>query len=176
MNPDLYFRALRFASIAHGDQREPDGVHIYLVHPVSVAAEVIAACEVESGRDVDLAVASALMHDVVEDTDTGLEQIERAFGKAVAAGVDALSKREGLPRDQAMDDSLRRIREQPPEVWMVKLADRIVNLTPPVPRHWDQPKKERYREEGRKILAALGAASPHLARRLQERIDGYPVV
>lgn len=175
MTPELYVKALRFASHAHGDQRLPDGDHPYLVHVSSVAIEVIAALHAEPGRDEDLAIACALLHDVVEDTETGVELVEREFGPAVAAGVLALSKAHGVPKAQAMADSLRRIREQPHEVWMVKLADRITNLTPPAPKHWDRAKKERYRAEGQTILDALGDASPHLATRLARRIAEYPI-
>ncbi len=174
MNPDVYIRALRFASLAHRDQRMPDKDHPYIVHPVMVAAEVLAALQVEAG-DHDVAVACALLHDVVEDTETSLDQIHQAFGKEIAAGVAALTKRRDLLKHEAMADSLRRIREQPREVWMVKLADRIVNLTPPAPGHWDTAKKQRYREEGQKIHDALAEASPHLSARLRQRIAEYPV-
>lgn len=173
MSPELYVRALRFASAAHGEQRMPDGDHPYLVHVTSVAIEVVTALHVEPDRNADLAVACALLHDVVEDTDVGSDIIEREFGASVAAGVVALSKRASVPRDERVADSLRRIREQPHEVWMVKLADRITNLTPPVPKHWDTAKKAKYRNEGQQILDALGEASSHLAERLRRRIADY---
>ncbi|MBI2388819.1 MAG: bifunctional (p)ppGpp synthetase/guanosine-3',5'-bis(diphosphate) 3'-pyrophosphohydrolase [Deltaproteobacteria bacterium] len=174
MNVDLYVRALRFASAAHDAQRLPDGDHPYLVHLASVAAEVIAALRAEPGRDEDLAVACALLHDVVEDTEVPAAAIAQAFGDRVAAGVVALSKRDDIPKAERLDDSLRRIREQPPEVWMVKLADRIVNLTPPAPTKWTREKRLAYREEGERIHAALSGASAHLAARLRARVEGYP--
>lgn len=71
-----------------------------------------------------------------------------------------------------MQDSLKRIRQQPPAVWMVKLADRIVNLQPPPP-DWDDAKVARYRLEALEILDSLGAASPVLADRLAGWIRGY---
>ncbi len=175
MNPDLYLRALRFASLAHGDQRMPDGDHPYLVHLASVAAEVIAALEAEPTNDADLAVACALLHDVVEDTATTIDRVEAEFGAAVAAGVLALSKREEVPKVERIADSLARIRQQPREVWMVKLADRVVNLTPPSPRHWSGDKRGAYRAQGEQILAVLEAASPHLAARLRLRIAQFPL-
>lgn len=175
MSPELYVRALRFASAAHGEQRMPDGDHPYLVHVTSVAIEVVAALHAEPGRNEDLAVACALLHDVVEDTDVGSDIIEREFGASVAKGVVALSKRASVPKEERMADSLRRIREQPHEVWMVKLADRVTNLLPPAPKHWDAAKKAKYRSEGQQILDALGEASPHLAERLRKRIADYPV-
>jgi (p)ppGpp synthase/HD superfamily hydrolase len=169
---ELYARALRFAAGAHGEQRVPGTEHPYLVHVCTVAAEVIAALEVEPRQDPDLAVACALLHDVVEDTKVRLDAVERDFGAPVAAGVAALTKQASLPKEQRMADSLERIRRQPPEVWMVKLADRITNLQPP-PAHWTQEKCGAYRREAEAILEALGEASRTLAARLRERIAGY---
>jgi len=71
-----------------------------------------------------------------------------------------------------MADSLSRIKEQPREIWMVKLADRITNLQPP-PGHWSAEKIERYREEGKKILKELGNACFFLKERLEKKIKAY---
>ena len=94
------------------------------------------------------------------------------FGQAVAAGVLALTKDMALPKEQQLADSLRRIRHQPPEVWMVKLADRISNLQPP-PSHWTKQKSASYREEALQIHEALREASPSLAKRLLAKIESY---
>ncbi len=166
--------ALRFAATAHGNQQVPGSGHPYVVHVVSVCTEVLSALREEPGRDEQLAVTCALLHDVVEDTKVEIDEVERAFDTRVAAGVLALTKNKGLPKGEQLGDSLRRIREQPHEIWMVKLADRIVNLTPPAPPKWDHEKKRRYRNEGREILEALGGASPYLTGRLLTRIDNYP--
>ena len=69
-------------------------------------------------------------------------------------------------------DSLRRIRACPPEVWAVKLADRITNLQQPPPR-WTAEKRARYRDEARAIHAALAGGHAVLAARLAERIEAY---
>lgn len=170
---DLYHRAARFAARAHLGQKIPGGDLPYVLHVVQVAAEVTGALAVEAAERPDLAVACALLHDVVEDTPITADQVAAAFGPDVAAGVLALSKDPSLPKDQAMADSLRRIRDQPREVWLVKLADRIVNLEPP-PHYWKPAKIAAYREEAGRIADALGEASPHLAARLRGRIDRYP--
>jgi (p)ppGpp synthase/HD superfamily hydrolase len=71
-----------------------------------------------------------------------------------------------------MGDSLRRIREQPYEVWMVKLADRISNLGPP-PNYWDRERILRYSEEAIEIHNTLNEASEYLSRRLRRKIADY---
>lgn len=170
---DLYHRAARFAAHAHLGQKIPGGELPYILHPTQVAAEVIGALAVEPAERPDLAVACALLHDVVEDTAVTADQLAADFGPDVAAGVLALSKDPSLPKDQAMADSLRRIRLQPREVWLVKLADRIVNLEPP-PHYWKPAKIAAYREEAGRIADALGDASEHLRARLRGRIARYP--
>lgn len=172
MKPDLYVDALHFAARAHGAQRTPTGMP-YVVHLASVAMEVMHALRAEPGRDEDLAVTCALLHDVVEDTGTELEAVSVAFGERVARGVAALTKDERLPKHERMADSLERILREPPEVAMVKLADRVTNLAPP-PDHWTAEKIGAYREEARLIHGRLGHASGFLAARLASRIERYP--
>jgi (p)ppGpp synthase/HD superfamily hydrolase len=169
---ELYAQALEFAARAHGEQKTPKG-QPYVVHLASVCMEAIRALEAEQGRDGDLVVACALLHDTLEDTETSEEDVLKAFGPRVAAGVRALTKNDALPKEGRMADSLKRILAQPPEVAMVKLADRITNLAPP-PAHWTPEKIGKYRKEGEEILAALGHVSPFLAARFSERLAKYP--
>jgi (p)ppGpp synthase/HD superfamily hydrolase len=142
------------------------------VHPCSVAAEVILALHAEPRESPDLAVACALLHDVVEDTKVKLDRVEAEFGPAVAAGVSALTKDAALPKATQMTDCLGRIRKQPHEIWMVKLADRISNLDSP-PHYWPKEKCRAYRVEAKSILDALGAASTLLSARLEQRMVEY---
>lgn len=169
---DAVIAALRFATQAHAGQTIPGTEHPYIVHPAQVAMEVAAALAVEGADDPGLALLCALLHDVVEDCGVALADLEAEYGPAVAAGVAALSKNAALPRMDAMRDSLERIRSQPREVWMVKLADRISNLMPP-PSYWDRPRCAAYAEEARLILDTLGKASPLLAARLTAKLTAY---
>jgi (p)ppGpp synthase/HD superfamily hydrolase len=171
-SPTRYVETMRYAATKHNAQKEPGHDLPYLVHVVSVAAEVIAALPVAGLADNDLAVTCALLHDTVEDTGTPLDEIRARFGDAVAAGVSALTKNEALPKPEQMPDSLRRIREQPPEIAAVKLADRITNLSAP-PHYWSKEKCAAYRVEAMKIADALGDACPALEARLRARIEEY---
>lgn len=108
-SPERYVAAMRFAAAAHDGQKVPGEELPYLVHVVSVAAEVIAALPTLPEIDADLAVNSALLHDTLEDTSVTLDQLRATFGDAVAAGVSALTKNAALPKSEQMADSLRRI-------------------------------------------------------------------
>jgi (p)ppGpp synthase/HD superfamily hydrolase len=171
---ERYLRAARFAAEAHQRQTVPGTELPYLLHLTLVAMEVIVSLAEEPGVDGDLAVQCALLHDCIEDAGVSAEQVREEFGPAVAAGVDALSKREAVPKAERMADSLARIRQQPREVWRVKLADRICNLERP-PHYWTKEKCRAYRMEAEEILAALGDASPYLAERLRKKIEAYRV-
>ena len=67
---------------------------------------------------------------------------------------------------------MRRIRECPREVWVVKLADRITNLDEP-PHYWTAEKRRGYQAEARRIHAALAEAHAVLGARLAARIEAY---
>lgn len=162
-----------FAARTHSTQRVPDGDANYLQHLGAVTLEILAAHLEEPLADLDLAVQCAMLHDTMEDQGVAYDTLVQEFGPAVADGVRALSKSPDLPKDQAMADSLARIRQQPAAVWCVKLADRITNLHG-VPGHWSAEKIERYRREAQQILDALGTAHTGLAQRLAERIAAYP--
>ncbi len=170
---DLVNKALLFAAHAHNGQLRPGSTLPYLVHLSDVALEVATALMVEPGRDVTLALCCALLHDVLEDTNTDEATLEAHFGPVVVGGVRALTKDPSLPATERMTDSLRRIQQQPYEVWLVKLADRISNLSTPPPAYWSPERISAYCAEAELILATLSPASPYLTARLRNRIDQY---
>jgi (p)ppGpp synthase/HD superfamily hydrolase len=168
---DTYLHALHFAARAHGEQKMLTGFP-YVVHLSCVAMEVACALRKEQGHDEDLAIVCAVLHDVVEDTPTSLDQVAHAFGARVAAGVGALTKNAALAPELQMRDSLDRILQQPNEIAIVKLADRIANTAAPPP-HWTSAQIAFYRKEAEEILDALGPASLFLGERLRRRITNY---
>lgn len=172
-SPEHYQQALLFAGVAHAGQTYPGTEASYVVHLAQVAMEIQHAWTLAPGDwNVDLALQCALLHDCLEDTATPYAALEARFGPAVAQGVQALSKNPDLPKAEQMNDSLQRIKASPPEIAMVKLADRITNLQNPPP-HWDSAKIAQYQAEARVILAELGFANAFLAERLQSKIDAY---
>lgn len=169
---ESYARAYRFAAEAHKGQVFPGTDLPYIMHISLVSMEIIACLEVEREHDGDLAVQCALLHDVIEDAEVTYPEIERTFGERVAQGVLALTKDKGVAKDRRMRDSLQRIRQQPHEIWMAKMADRITNLAPP-PDDWSRERIKRYREEGIAIHKALREASEYLSERLMRRVGEY---
>ncbi|MBF0121133.1 MAG: bifunctional (p)ppGpp synthetase/guanosine-3',5'-bis(diphosphate) 3'-pyrophosphohydrolase [Desulfobacterales bacterium] len=166
-SPDLYIKAWNFACSAHLGQKVPGTDLPYVNHIANVSMEVMTAIAYESDIDnPDLAVQSALLHDTLEDTKVCYNKIKSIFGEDVAKGVLALTKDKNLSKkaDQ-MKDSLNRILQQPKEIWMVKLADRITNLQPP-PNYWSKEKIVQYHKEAIEIFDTLRLANKILEQRL----------
>ena len=169
---DLCTKAYTFAAKAHGEQKIIGYPLPYIYHVSLVAVEVMASLTIEKMLNDDLAVQCSFLHDVLEDTDCTHAQLAEEFGIDVANGVLALSKDENLPQLDRMPDSLSRIKKQPQEIWIVKLADRIVNLGSPPPQ-WTIEKRQFYLEEARLIHHELAISCAYLGSRLLEKIKEY---
>ena len=168
---DKITKAWFFASRAHKEQKYPGEQLPYITHIGNVVLEVMG---VANGlENPELAICCAILHDTIEDTNTSYEDILQEFGKAVADGVEALSKDSTLAtKKEQMLDSLKRIKELPKEVWIVKMADRVANLGEP-PHYWSLEKKRAYQEEARLILEQLYEANEQMANRLKAKIEDY---
>ena len=124
---DKITKAYKFAEKAHGDQRRVSGIP-YILHPTSVAC-ILA----ELGMDTD-AICAALLHDVVEDTPTTLEEVEKLFGADVAKlidGVTKISKIAFSSREQRQAENIRKMliaMANDIRVIIIKLADRLHNM------------------------------------------------
>lgn len=121
-------RAFRFALEQHGDMRRRTG-EPYILHPIAVALILVKEIGL---RDLS-AVIAALLHDVVEDTDTDIETIQRQFGETVARLVEALTKitRVHTPLDSVQAETFRKIlltMADDIRVALIKLADRLHNM------------------------------------------------
>lgn len=172
-NQDRYTKAWNFACDVHHKQLVPSSDLPYIKHVANVMMEAMGA--MVNGKNVDdpnLLIEAALLHDTIEDTPTTHQELEKIFGRDIANGVLALSKDPSLPKEEQMSDSIQRIKKEPKEIWMVKLADRISNLQKP-PAHWDKFKIRRYRDEAQLILDELGDADTYLYDRLSAKIISY---
>lgn len=171
---EIYQNTIKFAAHKHAEinQTIPGTNLPYVVHLSNVAMEILVASEQSESFNIEFAVQVALLHDVLEDTDATFEELSEKFGKAVAEGVLALTKNAELPKYERMANSLEKIKQQPKEVWAVKLADRITNLQKP-PHFWTPEKIEKYRQEATMILNKLCGGNTYLEHRLKRKIENY---
>ena len=120
-------KAFEVAVESHQDMRRKSG-EPYIYHPIAVAH--IAAEEIGLGPT---SIACALLHDVVEDTDVTLDDIERDFGKKVAKIIDGLTKISGVfdTNSSLQAENFRKMLltlADDVRVILIKLADRLHNM------------------------------------------------
>lgn len=175
---DAYQKAISFAATVHGEQKVPGKPYTYVVHLSEVAMEIFIALGIEKSRqsnneyNEEMAIQCALLHDTIEDTQATYEDVLVLFGIQVAMGVRALTKNKLLEKSQQMMDSITRIQQQPKEIWMVKMADRITNLQKP-PAYWTSEKKMSYWKESNIIYQELKEGNAYLGEQLSKRIQEY---
>lgn len=170
---EIYQKAMKFAGEHHYAQKVPGTKANYLLHISNVAMEILMAFANDRNFDVDFALQVAILHDTIEDTSAGYDQLAAEFGEKVAEAVQALTKDNGIAsRREKMEDSLRRINLLQKEVGMVKLADRITNLQQP-PDSWSGEKIADYQAEAEVISEALQGKNEYLNQRLDQKIREY---
>ncbi|WP_428225218.1 RelA/SpoT family protein [Flavobacterium sp.] len=124
----LIRKAFDFAVDAHQDQRRKSG-EAYIFHPIAVAK--IVAGEIGLGAT---GIAAALLHDVVEDTDVTVEEIEKTFNPKVAQLVAGLTKISQVKKDMNISMQAENFRKMlltlndDVRVIIIKLADRLHNM------------------------------------------------
>ena len=124
----LIRQAFETAVDAHKEQRRKSG-EAYIFHPIAVA-KIVAS---EIGLDAT-SIAAALLHDVVEDTDYTLNDIEQMFGETVARIVDGLTKISHLKPERDVSLQAENFRKMlltlndDVRVIIIKIADRLHNM------------------------------------------------
>ncbi|PZW40499.1 GTP pyrophosphokinase [Mesonia algae] len=124
----LIRKAFETAVDAHKDQRRKSG-EAYIFHPIAVA-KIVAS---EIGLDAT-SIAAALLHDVVEDTDFTLQDMEDMFGVVVARIVEGLTKISHLEHDKDVSLQAENFRKMlltlndDIRVIIIKIADRLHNM------------------------------------------------
>lgn len=120
-------RAYEYAYVAHEGVKRASG-EPYITHPVAVA-EILSFMKLDHE-----ALAAALLHDVLEDTDTTYQQLSEAFNTSVAdlvEGVTKLDKVNFENREQAQAENIRKMliaMSKDFRVMLIKLADRVHNM------------------------------------------------
>ena len=121
------YQAYLFSASAHEGQTRQSG-EPYIYHPISVA-NVLAEMKMDAET-----IQAAMLHDVIEDTETAKEQIKIEFGENVAELVDGVSKLTHLEFDSKLEAQAENFRKmmlamvKDVRVIIIKLADRLHNM------------------------------------------------
>lgn len=124
----IFNQAIKFATDAHEGQLRKGTQIPYILHPLETAA-IVGTLTVD-----DEIIAAAVLHDVIEDTDTTVEQLKEQFGERVAALVKSESenKREYLPAESTWkirkQETLDHLKNASADVKMIALGDKLSNM------------------------------------------------
>jgi GTP pyrophosphokinase len=149
---ELVRQAFKCAEQAHQGQTRKNG-DPYIQHPLQVA-KLLTEIEADS-----VTVCAALLHDVVEDTDISLKEIEDTFGVQIALLVDGVTKLNKLhfrSREEAQVENLRKMllaMAKDIRVIIIKLADRLHNMR--TLKYQPPPKQLTIAQETMDIYAPL---------------------
>lgn len=141
---EIITKAFNFAKHAHKGVKRLSG-EPYIMHPIAVAQ--IVCCDIGLGST---SICAALLHDVVEDTDYTVEDIENMFGRKIAQIVDGLTKISGGifgVRASAQAENFKKLlltMSDDIRVILIKMADRLHNMR----TLGSQPPNKRYKIAG----------------------------
>jgi len=153
IDQSLIERAYQVAAAAHEPQARNSG-EPYIIHPLAVARH-LAELQMDAA-----AIAAGLLHDVVEDTDIGLPEIEKKFGAEVALLVDGVTKLSKFGSARSMEEqqaeNIRKMFMAMAEdirVVIIKLADRLHNMR--TLEHLPADRQQRIARQTMEIYAPL---------------------
>jgi len=161
----LVQKAMSFSMKQHEGQYRKDYATPFFTHPFKVAEYLT-----QAGVTDQNIIAAAYLHDVVEDTKIGLEEIVERFNPEVAKMVEVLTRQPGLSRE----DYFSRLKDSPEEYMLIKLADvshnslpdGITSLKPDRQKRLMRELKQWYLPEAKKI-------SEFFYNKLTENLNAY---
>ena len=162
--------AYEFAKEAHYGQYRYSG-EPYIMHPVAVAKILF-----DLGMDYESLIA-ALLHDTVEDTETGLDKISELFGDDVAALVDGVTKLGKVPLSTWEERQAENIRKMliamsiDIRVVIIKLADRLHNM-----RTLEHMREQKRRDKALETLEIYAPIAHRLGiRTIKEELEDLAI-
>ncbi len=164
---EIITKAFNFARQAHKGIRRLSG-EPYILHPIAVAQ--IACEEIGLGST---SICAALLHDVVEDTDYTVEDIENLFGERVAKIVDGVTKISGGifgDRASVQAESFKKLlltMSEDIRVILIKISDRLHNM-----RTLDsQPPNKQYKIAGETLYIYAPIANRLGLNKIKEELE-----
>ena len=154
--------AASFAAQRHaGHFRKGNDNQPYINHPLEVANLI---ANVGGIDDVDILIA-AILHDTVEDVGVKPEEINERFGKRVAGIVAEVTDDKSLPKAERKRLQVEHAPHLSGEAKLVKLADKISNITDVTnnpPKDWDLQRRREYIDWGESVVAGIRGVNVEL--------------
>jgi GTP diphosphokinase / guanosine-3',5'-bis(diphosphate) 3'-diphosphatase len=167
----LLLEAASFAARKHsGQKRKGKEGEPYVNHPLEVANLLVSVGGID---DIDVLTAG-LLHDTVEDTGTTRDEIESRFGKTAADIVMEVTDDKSLPKQERKRLQVEHAPHLSPGAKLVKLADKISNITDILespPADWDDQRRREYVKWGEAVVAGLRGVNAGLERHFDKLVE-----
>ena len=169
---ELVLQAAAFAAEKHRTQRRKDIETPYINHPLQLAYILVQA-DVEDPK----ILAAALLHDTIEDTNTTLDEIEIVFGYEIARIVDECSDDKTKPKLERKQAQIDHAAQLSRAARLVKLADKIANVSDiegAPPAGWSLERKREYFDWSKAVVDQLRGTHPGLEARFDAEYKKRP--
>ncbi len=159
----LLFKALVFSAEKHSKQRRKDIEESpYINHPIALAN--ILAQRWVTDENV---LCAAILHDTLEDTETTVEELKNNFGEKITSIVLEVSDDKSLEKEVRKQMQIEHAASLSHEAKLVKLADKIANITDIIntpPADWSKERKQGYFAWAKSVVANLRGAHQGLEK------------
>ncbi len=150
---NFILKALDFSAFKHRYQRRKGDKNLpYINHPIKVAYIVSEIGKVED----PIIIASAVLHDVVEDTETSFDELRKEFGDRVASIVMEDTDNKSLEKSERKRLQIENAKDLSYEATIVRIADKIANIMDIVnspPNTWAHKRKNDYLEWAESVVS-----------------------
>jgi guanosine-3',5'-bis(diphosphate) 3'-pyrophosphohydrolase len=171
----LVVRALSFAAECHRTQTRKDRETPYINHPITLMHVLV-----EVGMVTDpVVLAAAVLHDVVEDCEIPLEELEARFGAHVKTVVLEVTNAKNQTREEMRAQQVAEAATLSLHARCVKLADKICNLHDLIdapPAGWDDARKASYFDWTARVAEGLRGTNAALEAELERALARRPTV
>jgi GTP diphosphokinase / guanosine-3',5'-bis(diphosphate) 3'-diphosphatase len=170
---ETVLKAAAFAAEKHRNQRRKDAEGSpYINHPIQLAYILVQA-RVED----PIVLAAALLHDTIEDTETTQEEIEIVFGHEIANIVAECTDDKDLAKAERKQAQIDHAAKISPRAKLVKLADKIANVSDIIgapPAGWSVERKREYFDWAKRVVDQLRGIHPALEARFDAEFAKRP--
>jgi len=170
---ELVMRAAAFAAEKHRMQRRKDAESSpYINHPIQLAYILV-----QEGIEDATVLASALLHDTIEDTKTTLDEIEIVFGYEIARIVDECSDDKSLTKMERKQAQIEHAGKISPKAKLVKMADKIANVSDidgAPPAGWSIERKREYFDWAKRVVDEMRGTHARLEARFDAEFAKRP--
>jgi guanosine-3',5'-bis(diphosphate) 3'-pyrophosphohydrolase len=158
----LLLKAAEFAARKHRDQRRKDkSASPYINHPITLAATLSRIGGIHSST----VLVAALLHDTLEDTETTLAELKKAFGPGIAQIVAEVTDDKRLPKQRRKELQVEHAAHISKSAKLVKLADKIANLSDIIsspPADWSLQRKREYFDWAKRVIDQVRGTNANL--------------